>query len=76
MLDFKRPEPSTAVIRIVRAVVPLANRLFLKGLKLDVDAESIARLEAVRGHSAVLAPNHPASADPVVMFLLSTDRGP
>lgn len=72
MLDFKRPEPSAAVIRIVRAVVPLANRLFLKGLKLDVDAESVARLEAVRGHSAVLAPNHPASADPVVMFLLST----
>ena len=71
MLDFKRPEPSTAVIRIVRAVLPLANRLFLKGLKLDVDAESTARLRAVHGHPTVLAPNHPASEDPVVMFLLS-----
>ena len=47
------------------------NRLYLKGLTLDVDAESIARLEAIRGHSTVLAPNHPAHEDPMVMFLLS-----
>ena len=71
MLDFKPPEPSTAVIRIVRAVMPVVNRLHYKGLTLDVDAESIARLQAVQGHSTVLAPNHPASVDPVVMFLLS-----
>ena len=71
MLDFKPPEPSTAVIRIVRAAIPLVNRLHLKGLTLDVDAESTARLQAVHGHPTVLAPNHPASEDPVVMFLLS-----
>ena len=71
MLDFKPPEPNTAVIRIVRAVMPLVNRLHLKGLTLDVDAESMARLQAVQGHSTVLAPNHPAHEDPVVMFLLS-----
>ena len=71
MRDFKPPEPSTAVIRIVRAVLPLVNRLHYKGLTLDVDAESITRLQAVKGHSTVLAPNHPASVDPVVMFLLS-----
>ena len=71
MLDFKPPEPNTAVIRIVRAVIPLVNRLHYKGLTLDVDAKSMDRLQAVRGHSTVLAPNHPASVDPVVMFLLS-----
>ena len=71
MLDFKRPEPSTATIQTVRALIPLVNRWYLKGLTLDVDAESIARLEAIRGNSAVLAPNHPAHEDPVVMFLLS-----
>ena len=51
--------------------MPLVNRCYLKGLTLDVDAESISRLEAIRGHSAVLAPNHPAHEDPAVMFLLS-----
>ncbi|MCY3760479.1 MAG: 1-acyl-sn-glycerol-3-phosphate acyltransferase, partial [Gemmatimonadetes bacterium] len=34
-------------------------------------AASIARLQAIRGHSAVLAPNHPAHEDPAVLFLLS-----
>lgn len=70
-MDFKRPQPNAAVIRIVRAAIPLVNRLHLKGLRLDVDAESLARLQAIQGHSAVLAPNHPAHEDPVVMFLLS-----
>ena len=51
--------------------MPLVNRLHYKGLTLDVDAESMARLRAVQGHSTVLAPNHPASVDTVVMFLLS-----
>ena len=71
MLDFKPPEPSVTTIRVVQALIPLVNRFYLKGLTLDVDAESIARLEAIHGHSAVLAPNHPAHEDPVVMFLLS-----
>ena len=71
MLDFKPPEPSTAAIQFLRTLMPLVNRWYLKGLRLDVDAESIARLQAIRGHSAVLAPNHPAHEDPAVMFLLS-----
>ena len=44
---------------------------FLKGLTLDIDAESIARLKTVDGHPAVLAPNHAARVDPAVMFFLS-----
>ena len=71
MLDFKPPKPNMAVIQIVRTLVPLANRLYLKGLTLDVDSESIARLKAIHGHPTVLAPNHPAYEDPAVMFLLS-----
>ena len=51
--------------------MPFVNRWYLKGLRLDVDAESIARMMAIRGQSAVLAPNHPAHEDPAVMFLLS-----
>lgn len=71
MLDFKPPKPNTALIRVVQGLVPLINRLFFKGLTLDIDAESIARLKKVDGHSAVLAPNHAARADPAVMFSLS-----
>ena len=51
--------------------MPLVNRCYLKGLRLEVDADSISRLQEIRGHSAVLAPNHPAHEDPAVMFLLS-----
>ena len=71
MLAFKPPKPSVTAIQTIQALIPLVNRLYLKGLTLDVDAESIARLEAIRGHSTVLAPNHPAHEDPMVMFLLS-----
>ena len=63
MLAFKPPKPSVTTIQIIQALIPLANRLYLKGLTLDVDEASIARLEAIRGHSAVLAPNHPAHED-------------
>ena len=71
MLDFKPPKPNTTVIQIAKALVPLINRMFLKGLTLDIDAESIARLKKVDGHPTVLAPNHAARADPAVMFFLS-----
>ena len=71
MLDFKPPKPNTALIQVAKGLVPLVNRLFLKGLTLDIDAASIARLKTVDGHPTVLAPNHAARADPAVMFLLS-----
>ena len=71
MLDFKPPKPNTTVIQIAKTLVPLINRLCLKGLTLDVDAESIDRLKAIDGHPTVLAPNHAARADPAIVFLLS-----
>ena len=71
MLDFKPPKLNTTVIQVAKAIMPLANRLFLKGLTLDVDSESIARLKMIDGHPTVLAPNHAARADPAVTFLLS-----
>ena len=71
MLDFKPPKLNTTVIQVAKAIMPLANRLFLKGLTLDVDSESIARLKMIDGQPAVLAPNHAARADPAVTFLLS-----
>ena len=71
MLNFIPPKPNTTVIRVAKAIMPLINRLCLKGLTLDVDAESVARLKATDGHATVLVPNHAARADPAVTFLLS-----
>ena len=71
MLDFKPPKLNTTTIQIVKALTPLINRLYLKGVTLDIDTESIARLRMTEGHPTVLAPNHAAHADPAVMFFLS-----
>ena len=71
MLDFKPPKPNTIAIQALRILMPLVNRLYLKGITLDVDAESIARLKTTDGHPTVLVPNHAARSDPAVMFLLS-----
>ena len=71
MLDFKPPKLNTTAIQVAKAVIPLVNRFYLKGLTLDIDADSIAHLKTADGHPTVLAPNHAAHADPVVMFLLS-----
>ena len=71
MLDFKSPKPNTLVIQASKAIMPLINRFCLKGLTLDIDAESVANLKMTAGHPTVLAPNHAARADPAVMFFLS-----
>jgi len=71
MLDFKPPKPNTTAIRVAKALMPLISRLYLNGLTLAVDTESITRLKTTDGHPTVLAPNHAAHADPAVMFLLS-----
>ena len=73
MLDFKPPKLNTTAIQVAKAIMPLINRLCLKGLTLDVNTESIARLKAIDGYPTVLAPNHAARADPAVMFLLSKE---
>lgn len=74
MLDFKPPKPNTTAIRVAKALMPLISRLYLNGLTLTVDTESITRLKTTDGHPTVLAPNHAAHADPAVMFLLSKRR--
>ncbi len=74
MLDFKPPKPNTIAIQIAKAFMPLISRLYLNGLTLMVDSESITRLKTTDGHPTVLAPNHAAHADPAVMFLLSKRR--
>ena len=71
MLDFKPPKLNTTAVQIAQSLMPLVNRLFLKGLTLDIDAESIARLKIVDGHPTVLSPNHASRADPAVIFFLS-----
>ena len=74
MLDFKPPKPNKTVIQVGKAIMPIINRLYLKGLTLEVDTESIDRLKTTDEHPTVLAPNHAAHADPAVMFLLSKRR--
>ena len=74
MLDFKPPKPNTTTIRVAKVLMPLINRLYLNGLTIEVDTESITRLKTTDGHLPVLAPNHAAHADPAVMFLLSKRR--
>ena len=71
MLDFKPPKLNSTAIQVAKVLMPFVDRLYLKGLKLDLDAESIARLKTVHGHATVLVPNHSARVDPIVMFLLS-----
>ena len=71
MLDFKPPKLNATAIQVAKALMPFVDRLYLKGLKLDLDAESIVRLKTANGHPTVLVPNHSARVDPIVMFLLS-----
>ena len=71
MLDFKPPKLNATAIQVAKVLMPFVDRLYLKGLKLDLDAESIARLKTAHGHATVLVPNHSARVDPIVMFLLS-----
>lgn len=71
MLDFKPPKPNITAIKVAQALMPLANRLFLKGLTIDIDAESITQLKSTQGSPTVIVPNHAASEDPAVVFLLS-----
>ena len=71
MLDFKPPKLNSTVIQVAKTLMPFVDRLYLKRLKLDLDAESIVRLKTANGHPTVLVPNHSARVDPIVMFLLS-----
>lgn len=71
MLDFKPPKPNITAIKVAQALIPLANRLFLKGLTIDIDAESITQLKSTHENPTVIVPNHAASEDPAVVFLLS-----
>lgn len=71
MLDFKPPKPNLSVIKVVNAFLPIVNKLYLKGVTLDIDPETVERLESTRGNPTLISPNHAASDDPYVMFLLS-----
>ena len=71
MLDFKPPKPNMTAIKVAEALVPFANQLFLKGLTLDIDAESVTQLKSIHENPTLIVPNHAASADPAVVFLLS-----
>ena len=71
MLDFKPPKPNEISIKVVQSLAALGNRLYPKGLTLDIDEESISRLKSTFGHPTVIAPNHAASADQTVVFFLS-----
>lgn len=58
---------------LVMAFARWACRVYLRFIgvvRVEIDAEDIQRLQALRGQRVVLTPNHP-SFDPVIMFELS-----
>lgn len=71
MLDFKPPKPNLSVIKVVNAIMPIVNRFYLRGMTLDIDSETVERIESTRGNPTLISPNHAASDDPYTMFLFS-----
>ena len=75
MPDFVPPKENALMIGAAKWLSPLLMRHLLKISKLDIDTESLTRLKAINGFSAVLVPNHVNHADPFVMFALAKRLG-
>lgn len=71
MLDFKPPKPNAFTQKVVGTLAAFGNWLHPLGITLEIDSDSIRRLKSTFGHPSIIAPNHAASADPSVVFLLS-----
>jgi 1-acyl-sn-glycerol-3-phosphate acyltransferase len=67
-LDFKPPLPNPLVQKIFTWLLPFINGRVLNGLRVEIDAASLERLNAIRGQRCLLLPNHPSEWDPCVMF--------
>lgn len=73
---FRPPKESKLIIAFSkRFLLPIFMKLVMKLECIEVSDEDLKRLKAIEGHRAILAPNHPTSLDPVIMFHLSTLLG-
>jgi 1-acyl-sn-glycerol-3-phosphate acyltransferase len=69
-LDFRPARPSPAVLRVGRALLPLALRQRAI-TRIEIASSEAAKLRALKDERVVLVPNHPTKDDPALMFELS-----
>lgn len=68
---FVPPRHHAGLFWFARTFVPTLGRLFGNIHALTVAPEDLERLRALRGHRALLSPNHPTETDPITVFWLS-----
>jgi 1-acyl-sn-glycerol-3-phosphate acyltransferase len=69
-LDFRPARPSPTVLRVTRALLPLAMRQRAIA-RIEIAPSESAKLRALAGERVVLISNHPTKDDPALMFELS-----
>lgn len=71
---FQPPRPSPLTISLARAITPFYMRKYMGVSRVEIAAEDIDKLAALKSQRVMLTPNHPAQ-DPVVLFELSRRLG-
>lgn len=74
-LPFRPPLPNALLQRTIKAVLPLLFQHTLGGLSVQIDQQSLQRLESIRGERCLLLPNHPAQWDPWAILEMSKRLG-
>lgn len=72
---FIPPRDNRLLIRAFSALLPAFSQLIGNLRDVQVDADDLSRLQALRDQRALLAPNHPTGDDPIVLFWLSRMLG-
>jgi 1-acyl-sn-glycerol-3-phosphate acyltransferase len=67
-LDFKPPLPNPVLQKVFHGILPLICNQVLEGLSVEIDEDSLSRLNAIRGERCLILPNHPSEWDPCVIF--------
>jgi acyltransferase-like protein len=71
---FVPPRHHPVLVPLARLLLPyLSGKYGIRGIRLD--KADFARLEELRPHRAILAPNHPTGNDPIVLMWLSRRLG-
>ena len=69
--DFREARLHLPTLRLWHVCLPFMLRRFCHVVAVDIPAEDVARLKALRGARLLLAPNHPTNVDPCLLFALS-----
>lgn len=70
--DFRPAKPIPWVQGFCRLTLPLLMRKLYDVREVDYDPADLDTLRSLEGERVLLTPNHPAHADPAVLFHLST----